>query len=371
MTKVLHIINGDLYAGAERVQDLLAEQLPQFDYDVEFVTLKTGLFAEHCTTHSAAIHSIPMGSLFDLRPAWKIAKLIRDGSFEIIHTHTRRSALIGMVSSYLSHVPMVHHVHSPSSEDTEDTLRNLRNSLVERLALHHAQRLIPVSASLEQYLLQRGYQASLITTVYNGVTVQALNQQTDAPNNEARTLTIACVALMRPRKGIDTLIQALAKIVQTRPDLSDVKVKLIGPFETTEYEQQIRSLCKSLDIEDNVEFTGFCNNVPEQLANCDIFCLPSHYGEGMPMVILEAMALGLPIVSTHVEGIPEQIEHKKNGLLVSPANAEQLANALTELCLDSNLRAQMGDLARTRQQELFSDISMAKNLAAIYDTFKH
>lgn len=356
MKSVLHIINGEFYAGAERVQDLLGIQLPNTGYNVEFVTLKKGDFAQHRVS-SNLIHAFEMRSQLDLRAVKSIAALVRERNIDVIHTHTVRSALIGMFTSYLSGIPMVHHVHSPADGDTEDQFRNLRNSLTEKLALHKAKQLLPVSQSLADYVAQRGYKRSLVTPIFNGVS--ALPQSTTNNNN----VVICCVALMRPRKGISKLLEAFANVDQATPST----LRLVGPFETKEYEYEVKNLCQYLNIEGRVEFTGFCDNIAAQLASTDIFCLPSLYGEGMPMVILEAMAAGLPIVSTQVEGIPEQVRHNIDGLLVMPNNSVELTSALNTLVADSQLRQTMGHEARSRQQSYFSDVSMAQAVARVYN----
>ena len=85
------------------------------------------------------------------------------------------------------------------------------------------------------------------------------------------------------------------------------------------------------------------------------------------MVVLEAMAAGLPVVSTFVEGIPEVIDDGQEGLLVEPGNVGQLAKALAELVGDKIDVEKMGDAGRRRQQETFSDLSMARGVAAVYD----
>ena len=97
-----------------------------------------------------------------------------------------------------------------------------------------------------------------------------------------------------------------------------------------------------------------------------VFVLPSLYGEGMPMVVLEAMAAGLPIVSTRVEGIPQVVRHGVDGLLAQPSDAEDLAEALQRFVrgeVDANV---MGDNGWHRQRENFSDVSMAAGVATVY-----
>jgi glycosyltransferase involved in cell wall biosynthesis len=357
MKKVLHIINGEFFAGAERVQDLLAARLPHFDYEVVFVTLKAGEFASHYKSE-APLYAIEMRSQSDLSPVSEICDLIEREGISLIHSHTVRSALIAMCCSYKTAIPMVHHVHSPADDDTESRLRNIRNSLTERIALHRAKRLLPVSDSLVHYVSKRGYAAHKVHAVYNGVPVQTLSQNDNEPP------VICCVALMRPRKGIDCLIEAFASLREH----CNAKLQLVGPFETPEYEKQIRQQCDALNLGDSIEFTGFCEDVNAQLAQADVFCLPSLYGEGMPMVILEAMAAGLPIVSTDVEGIPEQVRSGTDGILVQPGDSAALADALVLMCNDASKRNEMGAQARDRQQQFFSDLSMARSTADVYNS---
>jgi len=97
-----------------------------------------------------------------------------------------------------------------------------------------------------------------------------------------------------------------------------------------------------------------------------VFVLPSLFGEGMPMVVLEAMAAGLPVVSTQVEGIPQVVRDGRDGLLVEPGNPVRLAEALARIARGATDTESMGDSAWQRQRDAFSDVSMAAGVAAVY-----
>ena len=116
--RVLHIINGEHYAGAERVQDLLGLRLGEFGYEAGFACMKPGQFPALRQCVQQPLYEIPMRGRGDLRPALAIARLVRREGYSLIHTHTARSAIIGRIAAGLSGVPMVHHVHSPASADT-------------------------------------------------------------------------------------------------------------------------------------------------------------------------------------------------------------------------------------------------------------
>ena len=124
---VLHVINGEHFAGAERVQDLLARNLGDWGYQVGLACLKPGLFASMRQATDAPLYNLPMAGRLDLSVAWKLAKLVRREGYQLIHSHTARSALVASLASKWTGVPMVHHVHSPTGCDTTHRWRNRLN----------------------------------------------------------------------------------------------------------------------------------------------------------------------------------------------------------------------------------------------------
>ena len=115
--RALHVINGEHYAGAERVQDLLAARLPDFGVDVAFACVKPDKFPALRRSQQTVLHQIPMRQRWDLRPAWKLARLLRAGKFDILHAHSARAAMIAAVASRLSGVPLVLHVHGNTATE--------------------------------------------------------------------------------------------------------------------------------------------------------------------------------------------------------------------------------------------------------------
>ena len=110
----MHIINGEFYSGAERVQDLLAHSLRPIGYEVVFALLKPGEFGERRQYRGSPIHSTPMRSRIDLGLTRRLADMINDEKIAIVHTHTPRAAIVGRVASLLARRPFVHHIHSPT-----------------------------------------------------------------------------------------------------------------------------------------------------------------------------------------------------------------------------------------------------------------
>lgn len=360
-TKVLHIITGDLYAGAERVQELLAHRLPSFGYEVSFVCLKEGAFQQALQAGPSEVATVVMRSRFDLiRTVLRIARRARDSGSQLIHTHTPRGALVGSLTAAITGLPMTHHVHSPTLRDTTNTWANRANALVERTSLLRVAALIPVSDSLAHYLADQGYPARRIFTVPNGVAASDLHTSREMYDD----LKLGMVALFRPRKGVEVLLQAMSLMIR-RGQL--VRLMAIGDFEDRDYQCQVLALTEQLGLSDYVHWCGFQADVLQELTGVDALVLPSLFGEGMPMVVLEAMAVGLPIVASAVEGVPEVVRDGQDGLLVPPNDIEALAAALLRLLDDRPAARSMGDSARRRQRDTYSDTAMTAGVSRIYD----
>jgi glycosyltransferase involved in cell wall biosynthesis len=359
-TRVLHVVNGEHYAGAERVQDLLAGLLPEYGFAASFACLKPDKFPSLRRCQTAPLYGMLMRSRGDLRPARLMARMIRDEGYALVHSHTPRAALIARVASLLAGVPMVHHVHSPTSRDSTRRLSNWMNAATERCSLLGVKAAIGVSQAMGRYAMDLGVSRERVWVVPNGVP-----SRNDAPERAAPTKfwTIGTVALFRPRKGLEILLDALAEL---RERHVPVRLRAVGTFETPEYETQIRARVEKLGLADSIDWTGFCANVTAEFDRMDLFVLPSLFGEGLPMVVLEAMASGVPIVATNVEGVPEAIRPGQDGLLVPPGDSSQLAESI-EHCIAGDVDWQaMRHSALERQRSLFSDQSMTAGVAEVY-----
>jgi glycosyltransferase involved in cell wall biosynthesis len=302
-----------------------------------------------------------MSSRFDISCGFKIAKIVRQNNYKIIHSHTPRAAMVARIASFLAGIPMVHHVHSPTARDTESNLRNSINSIIEKVSLTGVKYLIPVSMSLSAYLQQLGYSYRRIKPVFNGVPTPGPLPKRKKPDN---MLVLGTIALFRPRKGIEILLEAMAQL--RKQDIS-IRLIAVGPFETSDYQASIHALCDKLAINELIEWTGFCKNVNKELSHMDVFILPSIFGEGMPMVILESMAMGVPVIASDVEGIPEVIKSGVTGIIVSPNNPTALAKAIADLYNNKYDWELIRNKAYELQTSEFSDNSMASGVAKIYE----
>ncbi|WP_417738139.1 glycosyltransferase [Rosistilla oblonga] len=359
--RVLHVVNGQHFSGAERVQTHLARCLPENGVTADFALLTPDRFPKHFDVESSQLFDMKMRNRWDIGAARRVAKLARDGNYQLLHAHTPRSAMIAAYASRQARRPWVYHVHSPAAADSTRPIQNRINAMTERFCLLSTSHQIAVSNSLRDHTIASGFDPETVTTVHNGVPM-IRPPRTEFPQ-VGGAWTLGIVALHRPRKGLETLLDA-QRIV--RDAGFDVRLRCVGPFETPAYEASIRSRIDQLQLGPDVEFTGFVDDIPAALAKLDAMVLPSLFGEGLPMVVLEAMAAAVPVIATRVEGTPEAISHDSEGLLAEAGNPVDLAAQIQRLVSGEVSWHDLAEAAAARHAAEFSDVAMARGVADVY-----
>lgn len=361
LRRVLHVVHGEHYLGTERVQDLLGALLPEFGYEVGYACIRPAEFPLKRESQEPILYKVPMQSKFDLRPARILAQIVKFGGYEVLHAHTPQSALVSRIASTLANVPLVYHVHSAASEDSRGTLSNWVNLCTERIALASVSKLVCVSHSLAHQMRQRGYDSAVINVVPNGAPRRFELWHRDTPTGE---WVIGTVGRFGPRAGTRILLESLSIL---RKQGHRVRLRAVGNFETPAFETRLRRCAEHYGIGDVVEWTEITTDVNHELDQMDILAFPSLYGEGLPMVILEAMAAGVPVVGTRTQGVPELLT-EGNGLLATPGCPKDLADCIRSLVCGSSNWEKMRESAWQTQARDFSARDMAAGVAKIYDS---
>ncbi|MEL6717292.1 MAG: glycosyltransferase family 4 protein [Bacteroidota bacterium] len=196
-------------------------------------------------------------------------------------------------------------------------------------------------------------------------------------------ILIGIFSTLIPFKGYHHLLKAMRVLKAQSLDQKWHVISLGGsPKEYTWYQEWIQELVKEYGLENDITFLGWQSNPYNYMNNCDIVVLPSvkeerlelpdHTeevvgSEGFPTVVLEAMYLGKAVVASNVAGVPEQIIHKKEGLLIEPSNVDSLIQALSRLIQDAEMRAKLGQNAQHKAKTQFSGISYATGFQKIYE----
>jgi glycosyltransferase involved in cell wall biosynthesis len=282
---------------------------------------------------------------------------------------TPKPVLYGSIAARIAGVPSIVNAisglgHAFVGNSAQALTMRAAASLLYRMAFRHPNAHIIFQNPSDRALLQR-----LVPTVADrntlipgsGVSLEAF---TPSPF-PAETLTVILAARLLRNKGIYEFVEA-ARRLRANAGL-DVRMVLVGmpdPGNPTTVSDKDLHLWSEEGV---IEWWGHQADMAEVLSRAHIFCLPSHGGEGVPKVILEAMASGRPVITTDVPGCRDAVEDGKTGLLIPPRDGASLATAITMLASDSQRRVALGAAGRQRAEALFSVDSVVEQHLAIYE----
>lgn len=292
---------------------------------------------------------------------FKLAHFIKKRKIKIVHCNNIRSLFFIGLAAKIAGVRLIWHIR----QDNQYPKR------LGKIATFMSNKIVLISNELRKIFPQGGTIGKKVVTVYNGVSLEAFRPETNVHDVrgkykiDANIPLIGMVSSLTPRKGHRYLIEAAHILSKT---FENLKILIVGGgFQSEiEYEQELIQLVSEYQLSENVIFTGWCDNIPEILAALDILVLPS-LSEGLPRIILEAMAMAKPVVATNIAGIPELVVDGKTGFLVPPQNAGALAEAIRTLISNKPLACKMGKAGRERVETYFSIEQMVHGIEKIYE----
>lgn len=227
---------------------------------------------------------------------------------------------------------------------------------MDQKAVESSDHIITLCEAFRPMLEKLGLEDGKVTTVYTGIDFKSKKRQKTKDK-----MIITCVARLRPRKGHKHLFEALSLL---KKDMKNVEVRIVGDGEMRkELEKQVKALKL-----DNVFFLGERKDIPELLSSSDIFVLPTT-SDTLPIAIIEAMFANKAILTTDHGGIAEIIEDNHSGLLVEAGNSQQLADKLSLLLHDPELRKTLAQNARGFADKHLTRLNMVKKIEEIYQSF--
>jgi glycosyltransferase involved in cell wall biosynthesis len=304
----------------------------------------------------------------DLRAVADLVRVMRRERPAIVHTHTSKAGFVGRLAAKLARVPAV--VHQPHGHIFYGYYGRTRTALyvgLERLAARWADRLIMLTErGIAEHLAQGIGRPAQFVVVPSGVPVHAFRAAAPTPDAARAALglprdayVVAALGRLVPIKGFDLLVEALPAVAAALPS---TRLLIIGdgPLRGA-----LEARAEALGIMPRLTITGARSDVPAVLAAADVLVAPSR-NEGMGRAIVEAMALGVPVIGAAVGGIPAVIVDGESGRLVEPERPAAIARALIELGVDPLLRAKLGAAAGERAMEFSTDVTGAR-LVALYE----
>jgi glycosyltransferase involved in cell wall biosynthesis len=305
--------------------------LRNLGHTVEIVCPSDAHIGARSMEEGFTVHYARMRGGADLRSMLLIRALLARRKFDVVNTHSGHDTLVAGFAARLVGTPLVvrtRHLALPIS------------SLATYTRIPH--RVIAVSRYVRDYLISVGVAEGRVETIYDGIVkpeVQTHSTLRSELGIDANAIVAATVAIMRDKKGHEDLIEAARPMLIERPNLHFVMAG-DGPWF-----EKIQRIVEGLGLTRRIHLLGFRTDIPNVLRGCDLFVLPTHQ-EALGQSFIEAMAAGLPVIGTTVDGVPEVITPGVNGLLVPPHDIEALRAAIARLIENPRLRAQLGEAAR-------------------------
>ena len=369
MIRVCHVMTADLWAGAEVQLATTASYLAdRSDVHVCAVLFNDGRLAGELRQLGIDVTVVDETRESAVRILAFLTRFLRDREIDLVHTHRYKDTVLSTIAAKLAGVPhlirTVHGLREPMRG--WDHLKFRVYETLDAVMLRcFADRVIAVSDRIADALRDEGYRPSLVTRVHNGIDlrkVMAMRRPEDLRRElgvDAGTIVFGTVGRLSPVKGHDTFLRAARLILDQHPGARFL-IAGGGPLE-----RELAALASELGIEPACRFLGPRADVYDLVSAMDVFVLPS-LNEGIPMAVLEAMAVATPVVASAVGGLPEVIRDRQTGLLVPPADQRALADACLELARDREWAQRLGTAGRRVVEEQFS---RDQNGRALMDTY--
>lgn len=362
---ILHLMGMDStkYGGIERFNIELSRQLREKGYHSVFVYEEypcVQQFVDDLKETGAELYIINSRKKV-LKFCWDIWKLYKQYNFCTIHAHFTKARFYALPLAVLYGVKSrLYTIHS-----TMKLLRDIK--LHTRLwywCMNKLCRVVAVSKQIEQ-VTRKNWSNAVVKAIYLGV--DSIISDRKSARNELDisddTLIVTTVSNFNKVKGLDILCYAIKYLVDT-DTIGNTIVYVVGQPEKDII--ALKELVRQLSIESYIKMEGIKNNIPIYLNASDIYVQASRH-EGLPLALMEATSVGLPIVASDVGGIPEVARENKNALLVPSEDPKELAIALEKMILDSKLRSEYGQQSRRVYEESFCLKQNAYNLIEYYN----
>ncbi len=375
--RVLQVITRLIVGGAQETAILIAEMLDPMRFTADLVcgpqTGTEGSLIEDA--RGRGIHLLVEPTLVrevnpakDLLALVRLVRLIRRGRYDIVHTHSSKAGILGRVAAWLAGTPVVvHTVHGWGHNDHQHPLVQRVYICLEKLALPITDRLIAVSpVNVEKGLRDGIGRAEDYVVIRSGIDLDRFGHPR-VPRDRVRAAlglaadvpVVGSVTRLSPQKAPLDLVRAAAVVAQSVPEAAFIVVG-DGPLRP-----ELEALIAELGLGDRFVLTGLRDDVPELMAAFDVFVLSSLW-EGLPRVLPQAMAAGLPIVATAADGSAEAVHDGVNGRLTPPGDPEALARAIVELLRDPQQATRMGQAGLARASE-FGARRMVEQVTDLYE----
>jgi glycosyltransferase involved in cell wall biosynthesis len=376
--QVLHPITRLIVGGAQENTIYTAALLDKQRYHVEvFSGPQTG--SEGSLIEEVQQRGIPLticpdllrqiSPWHDLKALWELKRFIQRGGYTIVHTHSSKAGILGRLAARMAKTPLIiHTIHGWSFHDYMSPVRRWMYILLERWIAHFSDVLVVVTEQDIEKGLQVGIgRREQYRRIRSAIPLdefdvrlvdrQAVRQELALP---AQAVVIGNVGRFSAQKNPLDWVRVAERVGQACPQAHFLLVG-DGPLR-----QQVEQALQQAGIAERTVLTGLRRDVPRMLRAMDIFMLTSLW-EGLPRVIPQALAMGLPVVANRADGVSEAIQDGSNGYLCSPGAIEQMAEYCIDLVRHPLQRQEMGCRGQAYATQEFDLRKMITSLEALYD----
>ena len=362
--RILHAIRqGKVGGGETHVLDLVNE-LDKHKFESVILSFTDGPMVDRLKADGFKTYAVQTEKPFNYMVWKKVKEIVKAEQIDLIHAHGTRANSNVFYSANALKIPLIYTVHGWSFHPDQNPLVKLVRTLSERFLVSKADKTICVSQSN----LNEG--KSKFPMVRSTVLVNGINQSKFNPNGtytdirkefniDQDAIVVGYIARITAQKDPLTFIKAIS----LTPSDQNVKFLVIGDGDL---KAEMRSLAENLKLDKKIIFEKFRSDIPAILNGIDIFCLPSLW-EGLPIALLEAMAMRKAIVATAIDGTMDLIINGENGLLVPVSDAEKLKDAICLFAENMELRMLLGKNAGHTVKERYDVATMTRNIEAEYD----
>lgn len=360
MKRILHIIPSLDRSGAEKQLVLLAEHLPRDEFEVRVCALtRGGPLGDRLA--EAGVPWTVIGKRFKVDPAawWRLYRHVKEVQPDIVQTWLFAANAYGRSAAFRAGVPVI-----VGGERSVDPWKRAHEFWIDRRLARHTARIVVNGRGVRDFYVQRGLPADKFVVIPNAVEPdtspvrprEAWLTELGLPPN-ARL--IASVGRLWPQKRMQDVIWAadLLKIIH-----DDVHLLIVGDGPERE---SLERFARQSQVTDRVHFLGHRPDVPALLPHIELLWLASEY-EGLPNVVLEAMAAGIPVVVTDIPGCRELVVPGETGILVPVGDRAGLARGANTLLEDAQIRKRLGAAGRERALREFTVRRMVDSYTALY-----
>ncbi len=354
--RIVQFVNNLDMGGLERLaMDLARCQLAEGHQPVIYCLTHPGRLAPEAAAIGIQVKFFGKGGGLHLSTVWKIAKQLRIDKPDVLHTHNHLVHHYGVAAALLARVPVIVNtrhraeqciVNKPEGSQMITESPDKKSDWIFRATLPWVNSVVMISEATRQFFVRhRGVPMAKTRVILNGARLEKFLNMPAHPGSQLPRVRFGIAAGMVAEKDHFTLRRAFAQVIAEIPE-AKLQIAGDGPLR-----KRLEMFAGKLNLTKSVTFLGALADTPQFLSQLDIFVLSS-LNEGLPLAVLEAMAAGLPIVSTRSGGTGEAALDGKNAYLSDPGDSDALAQAMIRMARTPDL-VRMGALGREIVKDQF------------------